>query len=138
MFSEDEAPASVEIEVGDQVYDMNNIPGDVKRALIEQGKVSPSKFFIAPPGIDRNNAPGSILGPLRAEHEKRMRKLVTGKVKGNPYAIGETVVFKKEDRQVVAISSKNANLLKLTDGKGGQSGWIDYNKVKPVKVDEEE
>ena len=138
MSAEEEEASSMAV-INEQHYDLHNVPGHIKKALIESGTVSIDKFFIAPGGIDRNNAPGSVLAPLKAEHRKRMSSLVgKDKVKGNPYSIGDMVEYRKEVREIIAISSKNKDLVKLTQKSGEESKWISYEKLKPVKINEEE
>ena|SRR5436190_14580490 len=133
---EDTSAVSVEVKTTHHgVVDLNNIPGKVKRMLIESGDIAPERFVSAPSGIDRDNAPGRVLAPLREEAKKRWSKFAKGiktKTKKEPtiFKVGDIVLFKKHASEIVEINEKKG--LKIIKKDGTTSGWIWFTKVKLV------
>lgn len=104
------SPASSVVDVGNQVYDLNNISGKKRAQLAMIGATSPAQF-ISPP-----NMPGAKLAALRAQAEKENEKSM-----------------KKVKEEVEAKFSEKLEVGSLVTYEGFQTEIIDLKKVKKGK-----
>lgn len=121
MFSNgnEDTPASTIVRTSlGNTYDINNITGAMKKKLIEAGEVSPDTFIVP------DNIPGRKLAELRAEINTKQAKSIV-----KPFKIGDIVVYRKTNCEVLKVHSKKGVKIRTRDGKS--SGWLSFSEVKP-------
>ena len=118
-----------------QHYDIKNIPGFLRKRLIENGELSIGSF------VQADNMPGHKLQKMRESFSinNKFDSSTTPTLDINTLAEGDLVSYKKFTTEVKKVNVEKG--LVLIDIKGVKKGWVGVDKLKAVvipRVEEEE
>lgn len=133
--NEDEPAVAMITTLRGNNYDAKNIPGFLRKRLIDSGEISINTF------VKADNLPGHKLKAMRDRFRKNNPNLgpqapVSDAIDFDTLEVGSMVQFKK---YVTEVEKINANEKKVYISKGdGKKAWVAVSKLKAVVVTNEE